>query len=107
MRNQFLPGYSVLACTTHEADPYHLSPEDQVLFFQDLMRSASPLGRVLTPTRVNFQILGNLVPHLHAHLVLRSYGDPAPGRPLDPNLRLVTLAPAEYEVRVRRIQAVL
>ena len=56
---------------------------------------------------MNFQILGNLVPHLHAHLVPRSYGDPAPGRPLDPNLRVVTVEPAEYEERVRRIQAVL
>jgi len=30
-------------------------------------------------------MLGNLLPHLHTHIVPRYYGDPAPGRPLDPS----------------------
>jgi diadenosine tetraphosphate (Ap4A) HIT family hydrolase len=56
---------------------------------------------------MNVQILGNAVPHLHAHLVPRYYGDPAPSRPLDPGLQTVMLVSAEYQERVQRIQAAL
>jgi len=107
MRNQFLPGYAVLICTTHVPEPYHLGPEDQALFFQDLMRAASALDQVFAPTKMNFEILGNSVPHPHAHLVPRYYGDPAPERPIDQNLHVVTLAPAEYEEQLRRVLTAL
>lgn len=105
MRNQFLPGYSVVICSKHVAEPYHLTPDEQVLFFKDLMHVAQALDRVFAPTKMNIQILGNMVPHLHAHLVPRYYGDLAPGRPIDPNLRVVTLTPDEYDERLRHMRA--
>jgi diadenosine tetraphosphate (Ap4A) HIT family hydrolase len=46
-------------------------------------------------------------PHLHAHLVPRYYGDPAPGRPIDPIAQQVILTPEAYQERVQAIQAVL
>ncbi len=107
MRNQFQAGYSVLVCMQHVPEPYHLCPEDQVRFFQDLVRAAQALDRVFAPTKMNINLLGNLVPHLHAHLVPRYYGDPAPGRPIDPNLQVVVLTPGEYQERVRQIQVAL
>jgi diadenosine tetraphosphate (Ap4A) HIT family hydrolase len=56
---------------------------------------------------MNINLLGNLVPPLHAHLVPRYYGDPAPGRPIDPNVQVVMLTPGEYQQRVRLIQEAL
>ena len=32
--------------------------------------------------KMNYQLLGNCVPHLHAHIVPRPLLDPAPHRPL-------------------------
>lgn len=107
MRNQFIPGYCVLVCARHGPEPYHLAPEEQAWFFEDLVRATRALDRVFAPAKMNVNLLGNLVPHLHAHLVPRYYGDPAPGHPIDPNLGMVTLTPSEYEDRVRRIQAAL
>jgi diadenosine tetraphosphate (Ap4A) HIT family hydrolase len=107
MRNQFVPGYSVLVCTQHGPEPYHLSADEQALFFQDLVRATRALDRVFAPIKMNVQLLGNLVPHLHAHLVPRYYGDAAPGRPIDPGLQVVTLTPDEYQERVQQIQAAL
>lgn len=107
MRNQFVPGYCVLVCTQHAPEPYHLSPDEQVRFFQDLVRATQALDRVFAPVKMNINLLGNLVPHLHAHLVPRYYGDPAPGRPIDPGLQMVTLTPDAYQERVRLIQAAL
>jgi diadenosine tetraphosphate (Ap4A) HIT family hydrolase len=56
---------------------------------------------------MNFQILGNAVPHLHCHIIPRFYGDPAPGKPLDPYSRRLTLAAKEYEQRVTLIREAL
>jgi diadenosine tetraphosphate (Ap4A) HIT family hydrolase len=106
-RNQFVPGYSVLVCTRHVAEIYHLAPDEQVLFARDLARAAQALDRVYGPVKMNINLLGNLVPHLHAHLLPRYYGDPAPGRPIDPGVQLVTLTQDEYEERVRQIRAAL
>jgi diadenosine tetraphosphate (Ap4A) HIT family hydrolase len=105
--NQFVPGYCVLICTRHIQEPYHLTVEERSLFFDDMMRAAQALERVFKPTKMNFQLLGNLVPHLHAHIVPRYYGDPAPGRPIDPDAQVVILTQEAYEDRVRLIQAVL
>jgi len=107
MRNQYIAGYAVLICTKHVREPYHLDPNEQTLFFSDLTRAARALDHVFAPTKMNYQMLGNLVPHLHAHLVPRYFGDPAPGRPIDPGAQLITLSEEDYADRVRRIQTAL
>jgi len=107
MHNQFVPGYSVLVCTRHAPEPYDLSADEQALFFQDLVRAAQALDRVFAPIKMNINLLGNLVPHLHAHLLPRYYGDSAPGRPIDPGQQVITLVPHDYQERIRQIQAAL
>lgn len=84
--NQWVPGYRVLVCAVHVREPYELPKAEQVAFFDDLMRVGRALEAVFHPAKLNFQLLGNAVPHLHAHVTPRYHGDPAPGRPLDPNL---------------------
>ncbi|HSR24239.1 MAG TPA: HIT domain-containing protein, partial [Candidatus Eisenbacteria bacterium] len=37
---------------------------------------------VYRPCHLNYQILGNAVPHVHVHVVPRYPDDAAPGRPL-------------------------
>jgi diadenosine tetraphosphate (Ap4A) HIT family hydrolase len=48
---------------------------------------------------MNYQLLGNLVPHLHVHLVPRYLDDPAPGKPLpfEPS----PLAEPEYDMQLQ------
>jgi diadenosine tetraphosphate (Ap4A) HIT family hydrolase len=74
----------VLICRRHVREPFELSLQEQSQYWQDLMEAGRAIQGVFGPIKVNFQILGNLVPHLHTHIVPRFYGDPAPGRPLDP-----------------------
>ena len=82
--NQYVPGYCVLICATHVIEPYHLSATDRQQFWDDLLLAAQAIGDVFAPIKMNYQVLGNAVPHLHAHLVPRYYGDAAPGQPIDP-----------------------
>ena len=84
--NQWVPGYCVLICAIHVREPHELSQKDRTAFFDDLVRVGQAIEATYQPDKLNFQLLGNAVPHLHCHIVPRYYGDPAPGRPLDPNL---------------------
>jgi diadenosine tetraphosphate (Ap4A) HIT family hydrolase len=106
--NQYAPGYCVFLCKRHVREPYELPPQEYALYFDDLMRAGRALERVYQPTKMNFQILGNAVPHLHCHLIPRYYGDAAPGRPLDPNgeLRLLE-SPAAYLAQAEKIRRAL
>ena len=105
--NQFVAGYCVLVCKKHVKELYDLAESERGEYVADLVRAAKAIETVYHPIKMNFEILGNSVPHLHCHIVPRYYGDPAPGRPIDPGLRQVLLGPAAYEQRVQSIQGAL
>jgi diadenosine tetraphosphate (Ap4A) HIT family hydrolase len=106
-RNQYVSGYCVLICRKHVREPYFLAPHEQTAFFQDLMQAAKALDMVYHPDKMNLQILGNLVPHLHVHLTPRYHGDPAPGRPIDPNGGMRTMRARTFEERAKLIRKAL
>lgn len=106
-RNQFVAGYCVLICRRHVGEPYDLTEEERGMFFDDMAAAGRALDRVFNPLKMNFNILGNAVPHLHAHILPRYYGDPAPHRPIDPSADQVFLSEHEYAERVELIRAAL
>lgn len=105
--NQFVTGYCVLICHRHVREPYELSKQERSFFFEDMMRVGRALERVFNPVKMNFNILGNAVPHLHTHILPRYYGDPAPSHPIDPNADQVVLTPEEYQQRIDLIRSAL
>lgn len=105
--NQWTPGYAILICAIHAREPYELGANERAAFFDDLMRAGQAIDAVYRPIKMNFQMLGNAVPHLHCHLVPRYYGDPAPNRPLDPNLGTRRLDPDEADRSIAAIRAAL
>jgi diadenosine tetraphosphate (Ap4A) HIT family hydrolase len=105
--NQFVPGYCVLLCRRHVREPYDLTREERAMFFEDMARAGQALDRVFSPLKMNFNILGNAVPHLHAHILPRYYGDPAPHRPIDPAAEQAFLSPEEYARRIDLIRSAL
>ena len=46
-----------------------------------MLTVARALTSFYRPLKMNYQTLGNTVPHLHTHLLPRFVDDPAPGRP--------------------------
>jgi len=56
--------------------------------------------------KMNYELLGNLLPHIHWHLVPRRHDDPIPQQPVwtlphPPRL----LSPAERRARIEAIRA--
>jgi diadenosine tetraphosphate (Ap4A) HIT family hydrolase len=51
------------------------------------MRVARVLDGLFHPSKLNYEIHGNTIPHLHMHVSPRFPGDPFEGRPIDPRSR--------------------
>lgn len=89
------PGFYRVIWQAHVAEFSDLPDEDQIL----CMRAVSAVEQVvrehLKPTKVNLASLGNMVPHLHWHVVARFANDPhfpspiwaAPVRAMDTDLQ--------------------
>lgn len=69
--------------------------------------AAQALERAFSAVKMNFELLGNAVPHLHCHIKPRYYGDPPPGKSIHPDEREVRLSPQEYGQRVDGIREAL
>ena len=85
----------------HVADFTSLSASEVAAYWQDVHTVAKMIEQVYVPCHMNYQLLGNSVPHLHVHVVPRYLDDPAPGRPLPFDTTL--LDPAEYDRQVVRL----
>lgn len=50
-------------------------------YWLELLRVGRALGRHFEPVKLNYELLGNSLPHLHTHVMLRYADDPRPGWP--------------------------
>lgn len=73
--NQYVRGYSVLVLDRHAVELYDLDTAVRQALTEDMADAGQALGRVLKPIKMNFELLGNVIPHLHCHLKPRHYYD--------------------------------
>jgi diadenosine tetraphosphate (Ap4A) HIT family hydrolase len=105
-KNQCVPGYCVLLCRKHVIEPYELTTDERMQFFDDLAVAGKALQVAFQADKMNYNILGNRVPHLHVHIIPRYFTDSAPHRPIDPTPQgqEVYLSAAAYAERIILIQ---
>ena len=80
--DQAFEGYTFLTLKWHEEELYRLADKDRKRFLEDMSLVASALSRAFKPDKMNYELLGNSMPHLHWHLVPRYTSDPMWGRPI-------------------------
>jgi methyltransferase (TIGR00027 family) len=66
----------------HVARLDQLSQAEWTSFAADLFTAQQAVTRVVSPDHVNIESLGNVVPHLHWHIIPRYVGDPMWGAPV-------------------------
>jgi diadenosine tetraphosphate (Ap4A) HIT family hydrolase len=82
-RNAIANGHAaVVFRDRHVADFTRLSANELADYWRDIQDVARIIERVFQPCHMNYMLLGNIVPHLHVHVVPRYLDDPAPERPL-------------------------
>ena len=75
-------GYACVIAKRHVVEPFELSADEQVAFFADAAAVARAVNELFHPVKLNYEIHGNTIPHLHLHLFPRYVGDPYEGRPI-------------------------
>ncbi len=72
--HQFFKGYSMLVARSHVREMHELPQAVQQAIFADLMRLGCAVADVYQPLKINYASLGNVVEHLHWHVIPR-YSD--------------------------------
>lgn len=79
---QYYTGYCILVTRRHATELHHLDTNERRAYLDELCVLAQSIGDVFQPHKLNYELLGNQVPHLHWHLFPRSVNDPDRLRPV-------------------------
>jgi len=97
---QYYEGYCLLVSRRHATELSQLPDDERRAFLDEMCLLARAIELTVRPHKLNYELLGNQVPHLHWHLFPRSPADPD-------RLKPVWLALDEAErdpVRKRQLQ---
>jgi diadenosine tetraphosphate (Ap4A) HIT family hydrolase len=77
-------GYCFLMLHRHAVELHDLTDAEGDALMRDVRRVSRAVHDLVRPVKMNYEIHGNTVPHLHVHFFPRFVGDPWEGRPIDP-----------------------
>lgn len=79
---QYYQGYCILVARRHASELSQLSLEDRHAYFEEMCTLARAIETAFQPRKMNYELLGNQVPHLHWHLFPRRFDDPEMLKPV-------------------------
>jgi len=99
------PGFCRVILNRHAAEMTDLSPAERVRLLTMVMKVERALRELLHPDKINLAALGNVVPHVHWHVIPRFEDDPHFPNPIwGARLRNTPHpVPADLEARLRDI----
>lgn len=103
--DQFFAGWTVALFQRHATELFHLAPTERFQMIEEVTMVANALADSFGAIKINYELLGNQMPHIHWHLIPRLASDPAP---LEPVWRVthepLTPAAPERQARIERIR---
>ncbi len=111
--NQHYRGYTIFLAKQCAPELHHLAPDIRVRFLSEMADVAEAVFRAFEPRKLNYELLGNSVAHLHWHIFPRYDDDPNPRWPVWNNdefrqaPRRSDIAPAELAEMRERVQRAL
>ena len=79
-------GYVCLVSKIHAVDLHDLPEPFATAFMRDAQRVSKAVASVTGAVKMNYEIHGNSIPHLHMHFFPRHRGDQFEGQPINPSL---------------------
>ena len=107
-RNQICRGYCILIYNKgHYTELFQLSQEELIAFMQDVATISRAVYEAFHPQKMNYELLGNAVPHLHWHIIPRRETDPMELRwPIwGKDYTELSLSDGEYQEIIKEIRA--
>jgi diadenosine tetraphosphate (Ap4A) HIT family hydrolase len=80
--DQFFHGWTVVVFKRHATELFHLATTERIILMEEVNLVAKVVARVYEATKINYELLGNQLPHIHWHVIPRLAADPAPLEPV-------------------------
>jgi len=80
--DQFFKGWTVVVFRRHATELFQLAPTERIQMMEEVTLVAKTLAQVFDARKINYELLGNQLPHIHWHLIPRLPTDPAPLEPV-------------------------
>ena len=80
--DQFFPGWTVLVLKRHATELFELSADERSRLIEEVSTIAEALMEAFHPVKINYELLGNRLSHIHWHLIPRLADDPSPRDPV-------------------------
>ena len=106
-KEQTHPGRVIVASDDHISEPIDLPDDRRRAFFDDVTKTAKAIHALFKPDKINYGAYGDLVRHLHFHLVPKYKDGPEWGDIFAMNPKKVTLTDAQYKELVEKIRKAL
>lgn len=91
-------GYACLVSQTHAVELHDLPDAVATSFMRDARRVSRALAAVTGAVKLNYEIHGNSLPHLHVHFFPRYRGDRFESQPINPRVVAQPVyAPGEFQ----------
>lgn len=107
-RDQFFPGYCFVFLKEHVTELFHLDEPTRNAVMGEVSAVAQALYNLYRPDKINYELLGNMAPHMHWHVLPRCSTDPLWPRPhwSEPHQERL-LETAEYRERAQQLRTEL
>jgi diadenosine tetraphosphate (Ap4A) HIT family hydrolase len=92
---QFFEGYCIVLSRYHVRELFDLDTVVRHAFVDEVATLGKALATVFEPRKLNVEMLGNQVPHLHCHMFLRYQHDPDHLKPAWVAIDRAEMDPAE------------
>lgn len=80
--DQFFPGWTVLVLKRHATELFQLSADERSQMIEEMSAIAQALTEAFHPVKINYELLGNQLSHIHWHLIPRLVDGPSPRDPV-------------------------
>ncbi|MCG3778792.1 MAG: hypothetical protein JW388_1519 [Nitrospira sp.] len=103
--DQFFPGWTVLFLKRHATELFELTKDERAQLIEDVSLIAKILAQVYGAKKMNYELLGNQLPHIHWHVIPRLATEQAS---LEPVWRIehepLRLTPLDSQTQIQLIQ---
>jgi len=103
-KDQTHPGRCIIALNDHQTELFQLDETLRHHFMEDVSTCAHAISKAFSPEKINYAVYGDLVSHLHFHLVPKYKGGPDWGSAFtnQPDEPLI-LSSAEYQATIEKL----
>ena len=101
-------GYACLVFHRHAVELHDLSVDEAAAYMRDIQKLSAAVAAITGAVKMNYEVHGNTLPHLHMHFFPRYRGDPFEGGPIDPKqIHTPVYSGEEYNLFVERLRNAL